>query len=53
MDATLASLESRARQAKAEAKAKAHQLIAEMKKQRGEFQAKAQSQADEACLANE
>jgi hypothetical protein len=52
MDATLASLESKASEVKAESKVKADQLIAEMKKQRDEFQAKAkvQAQAGEAAL---
>ena len=45
MDATLASLESKAGQLQADSKAKADQMIADMKKRRDEFQAKAQSQA--------
>ena len=39
MDATLASLEAKAGQAKAESKAKADQTIADLKKRRDEFQA--------------
>jgi hypothetical protein len=52
MDATLASLEAKASQAKADSKVKADQLIAEMRKQRDEFQtkAKAQAQAGEVAL---
>jgi BMFP domain-containing protein YqiC len=52
MDATLASLEAKASQVKADAKAKADALISELKKRRDEFQAKVkvQSQADEAAL---
>jgi hypothetical protein len=45
MDATLASLEAKASQQKAEAKAKADQLIADLKKRRDEFQVKAKAQA--------
>jgi small-conductance mechanosensitive channel len=45
MDATLASLESRASQVKAESKAKANQTIADLKKRRDEFQAQAKAQA--------
>ena len=41
MDATLASLESRAGQAKADTKVKADRLIADMKQQRDEFRAMA------------
>lgn len=52
MDATLASLEAKASEVKADSKVKANQLIAEMKKQRDEFQAKAkvQAQAGEAAM---
>ena len=52
MDATLASLEAKASQAKADSKVKADQLIADLKKRRDEFQAntKAQAQAGEAAL---
>ena len=52
MDATLASLEVRASQVKAESKAKAEQAIADLKKRRDEFQAqaKAQAQAGETAL---
>jgi hypothetical protein len=52
MDATLASFETRASQVKADAKAKATQLIADMKKQRKEFEAeaKAHSEAHDAAL---
>lgn len=52
MDATLASLEAKAGQVKAESKVKADQLIADMKKRRDEFQAqaKAQGQAGEAAM---
>jgi hypothetical protein len=46
MDATLASLEAKASQAKAESKAKADQLIVDLKKLRDEFQAKAKGQAE-------
>ena len=45
MDATLASLEAKAGQAKAESKAKANQMLADMKKRRDEFQTKAKAQA--------
>lgn len=45
MDATLAALEVKAGQAKADSKVKADQLVAELKKQRDEFQAKAKAQA--------
>ena len=38
MDATLASLETKANQAKADSKGKADQLIADLKKQRDDFQ---------------
>ncbi len=52
MDATLASLEAKAGQVKAESKTKAEQTIAELQKRRDEFQAKAkaQAQAGEAVL---
>jgi hypothetical protein len=52
MDATLASLEAKAGQMKADSKVKAAQLIADLKKRRDEFQAqaKAQAQAGEAAL---
>ena len=52
MDATLASLEAKASQVKADSKVKADQLIADLKKRRDEFQAnaKAQVQAGEAAL---
>lgn len=52
MDATLASLETRASQAQAESKVKADQLIDDLKKRRDAFQAnvKAQAQAGEAAL---
>ena len=52
MDATLASLEVKAGQAKAESKTKAEQAIADLKKRRDEFQAaaKQQTQAGEAAL---
>jgi hypothetical protein len=52
MDATLASLETKASQVKAESKAKADQMLADMKKRRDEFQAKAkaQVQAGEAAM---
>jgi hypothetical protein len=45
MDATLASLEAKAGQVKAESKTKAEQTIADLKKRRDEFQAKAKAQA--------
>jgi len=45
MDATLASLEAKAGQVKADSKVKADQLIADLKKQRDAFQAKAKAQA--------
>lgn len=41
MDATLASLEAEARRMKADSKVKADQLIADLKKRRDEFQARA------------
>ena len=52
MDATLASLEAKAGQVKAELKAKADQAIVDLKKRRDEFLAKAkvQAQAGEAAL---
>jgi hypothetical protein len=52
MDATLASLEARASQMKADSKVKADQLIADLKKRRDEFQsqAKVQAEAGEAAL---
>jgi hypothetical protein len=46
MDATLASLEAKAGQLKADVKAKSDQLIADLKKRRAEFQAKAKAQAE-------
>lgn len=51
MDATLASLEAKGGQVKAESKARAEQMLVEMKQQRDEFQAKAtvQVQAGEAA----
>ncbi len=45
MDATLASLEAKADQMKADAKAKAEKTFADLKKRRDEFHAKAQQQA--------
>jgi hypothetical protein len=52
MDATLASLEAKASQVKADSKVKADQLVADLKKRRDEFQAsaKAQVQVGEAAL---
>ena len=50
MDATLASLEAKAGQVKAESKTKAEQTIADLKKRRDEFQAKAKTQAGEAAM---
>jgi hypothetical protein len=52
MDATLASLEARAGQAKAESKARADQMLADMKEWRNKFQAnaRAQAQAGEAAM---
>ena len=52
MDATLASLESKANRVQADSKAKADQFIADLTKRRDEFQAqvKAQAQAGEAAL---
>lgn len=48
MDATLASLEEKAAQLKAESKVKADQLIADLKKRRDEFQATARAQIEAA-----
>ena len=53
MDATLAALETRASQIKAESKTKADQLIADLKKRRDEFQATAKKQADVAEAAGQ
>jgi hypothetical protein len=52
MDATLASLETKAGQLKAESKAKADEVIADLKKRRDEFQAtiNAQLEAAEATI---
>jgi len=52
MDATLASLEAKAGQVKAESKAKSDQMLADLKKRRDEFQVKAnaQVQAGEAAM---
>jgi len=52
MDATLASLEAKTGQMKADSKVKADQLVADLKKRRDEFQAqaKAQAHAGEAAL---
>jgi hypothetical protein len=52
MDATLASLEVKAREVNAESRSKANQFITDLKKQRGEFQARAkvQGEAGEAAL---
>ena len=52
MDATLASLEAKAGQMKADSKIKTDQLVADLKKRRDEFQAqaKAQAQAGETAL---
>ena len=52
MDATLASFEAQAAKAKADSKVQADQLIAELKKQRDQFQVNAntQAQAGEAAL---
>lgn len=52
MDATLASLEAKAGQVKADSKVKADQLVADLKKRRDEFQAQAkvQAQAGETAL---
>ncbi len=51
MDATLASLEAKASQVKADSKVRADHLITDLKKQRDKFQvkAKAQAQAGEAA----
>jgi hypothetical protein len=46
MDAALASLETKAAEHKADAKVKVDQLIADLKKRRGEFQSKAKAQAE-------
>jgi hypothetical protein len=46
MDATLASLESKAGQVQAEARVKADQFIAEMKKRRDEFESTVKKQAE-------
>jgi len=46
MDATLASLESKALRMQAESKAKADQLVAEMKKRRDEFEALSRKHAE-------
>ncbi len=51
MDATLAALEKKAGQAQAESRVKVDQLIADMKKQRDQFQAQAKSQAQTAGAA--
>jgi chromosome segregation ATPase len=51
MDATLASLEGKATQVKAESSAKAEEVIADLKKRRDEFQAKAQAQAQTGATA--
>jgi hypothetical protein len=52
MDATLASLEAKAAQVKAESKTRAEQTIADLQKRRDNFQAKAkaQAQAGEAAM---
>ena len=52
MDATLASIEAKASQVKAESKAKADQMIGDLKRRRDEFRARAeaQAQASEAAL---
>jgi hypothetical protein len=47
MDATLASLEAKVGQVRAETKTKAEQAIADLKKRRDEFQAKARAQAQQ------
>jgi hypothetical protein len=51
MDAALASLEDKASQVKADAKAKAEELVTDLKQRRDDFRAKvkAQTQADEAA----
>lgn len=46
MDATLASLEAKAGQQRTDVKAKSDLLIADLKKRRAEFQAKAKAQAE-------
>ena len=46
MDATLASLEAKASQLRADAKATAEQSIGDLKKRRNEFQTKAKAQAE-------
>jgi hypothetical protein len=46
MDATLASLEAKASQLKADAKAKGDECISDLKKRRNEFQAKAKAQVE-------
>jgi hypothetical protein len=51
MDAALASLEAKARQAQAESQVNASQLIAEMKKRRDAFQATVKKQADAGVAA--
>ena len=51
MDATLASLETKAKEAKAESKVKSDQLIADLKKRRDEFQATAKKQAEAGAAA--
>jgi hypothetical protein len=53
MDATLASIESKVGQLQAESKVKADQMLTDMKKQRDDFQAKANSQAQSAGAALE
>ena len=47
MDAALASLEAKVGQVKADSKIKADHIIADLKKRRDEFQAKAKNQAAE------
>lgn len=47
MDATLASLEAKAGQVRADSKAKADQFLADLKKRRDEFKATAKAQAEE------
>ena len=46
MDATLASFEAQAAEAKSESKVKVDQLVADLKRRRHEFQAKAKAQAE-------
>jgi F0F1-type ATP synthase membrane subunit b/b' len=46
MDATLASLESKAREVRADANTKADQMVADLKKRRDEFQAKVKAQGE-------